>query len=105
MAREKGDAAGYLGWFLFGAVLGAGVALLTAPRTGSQTRELLTDHGEDISRTAQSWAGEAQHQAAEWLDRSRELLEEQTNRVMSAFEAGKEAMREEIRKWSSSARA
>jgi gas vesicle protein len=104
MAREKGDAAGYLGWFLFGAVLGAGVALLTSPRTGLQNRELLSDHGGDVARKAQSWAGDAQHQAGEWFDRSRELLEEQTNRVMSAFEAGKEAMREEIRKWSSSAR-
>jgi gas vesicle protein len=104
MAREKGDAAGYLGWFLFGAVLGAGLALLTAPRTGSQTRELLTDHSGDVTRTAQSWAGEAQHQAREWLDRSRELLEEQTTRLLSAFEAGREAMQDEIRKWSTSAR-
>lgn len=100
MARERGDAAGYLGWFLFGAAVGAGVAFLVAPRTGSQTRELLTDHSGDVARTAQSWADHAQQQAGEWLDRSRELLEEQTNRVMSAFEAGKEAMREEIRKWS-----
>jgi gas vesicle protein len=104
MTREKGDAAGYLGWFLFGAALGAGVALLIAPRTGSQTRELLTDHSGDVARTAQSWADQAQQQAGEWLDRSRELLEEQTNRVLSAFEAGKEAMREEIRKWSATAR-
>ena len=105
MARDNGDVAGYLGWFLLGAALGAAAALLTTPRTGPQTRELLTDHSGDVARTAQSWAGEAQLQAGEWLDRSRALLEEQTNRVMSAFEAGKEAMREEIRKWSTSARA
>jgi len=32
------------------------------------------------------------------------MFEEQTQRLMNAFEAGKEAMREEIRKWSTSAR-
>src|SRR5437879_530332 len=42
--------------------------------------------------------------AGEWLDKSREMFEEQTQRLMNAFEAGKEAMREEIRKWSTSAR-
>src|SRR3989442_1333344 len=39
--------------------------------------------------------------AGEWLDKSRELFEEQTQRLMSAFEAGRDAMREEIRRGSS----
>lgn len=104
MASERGDAAGYLGWFLFGAAVGAVVALLTAPRPGRETRELLTERGQEMARRAQEWAGHAQQQAGEWLDRSRELLEEQTQRLLSAFEAGKEAMREEIRKWSGTAR-
>jgi len=46
-------------------------------------------------------ATEAQGHAGEWLDKSRELFEEQTKRLMTAFEAGRDAMREEIRKGNS----
>lgn len=100
MANDRGDSGGYMGWFLFGAAVGAGIALLTAPRTGRETREMLTTG--EVAQRAQQLASTAQGQAGEWLDKSRELFEEQTQRLLSAVEAGKEAMREEIRKWSTS---
>lgn len=98
MAPERNDAAGYLGWFFLGGVIGAAVALLLTPRTGQQTRELLAEQGGEFARRAQDLATEAQGRAGEWLDKSRELFEEQTQRLMTAFEAGKDAMREEIRR-------
>lgn len=104
MSSERSDTGAFLGWFFFGAALGAAVAYLTAPRSGRETREMLAQHSGDVAKRAQDWAGEAQNQAGDWLDKSREMLEEQTQRLMDAFEAGKEAMREEIRKWSTSAR-
>ena len=91
---------GYMGWFLFGAALGAVAAVLLTPKTGAQARELLAEHGGDVARRAQEYASEAQGRAGEWLDKSRELFEEQTQRLMSAFEAGRDAMREEIRRGS-----
>jgi len=100
MSNERSDAGGYMGWFLFGAVLGAGIAILLTPRTGAQARELLAERGGDVARRAQDLANEAQGRAGEWLDKSRELFEEQTQRLMSAFEAGRDAMREEIRRGS-----
>ena len=100
MSDGRSDSAGYLGWFLFGAVLGAAAAYLTAPRTGGETREMLAARGSDVAKRAQDLAGEAQTQAGEWVDKTRELFEEQTQRLVTAFEAGKEAMRDEIRKWS-----
>jgi gas vesicle protein len=98
MATERNDAAGYLGWFFLGGVIGAAAALLLTPRTGQQTREYLVEHGGEFARRAQEVAAEAQGRAGEWLDKSRELFEEQTQRLMTAFEAGKDAMREEMRK-------
>ena len=98
MATEQNDAAGYLGWFFLGGVIGAAAALLLTPRTGQQTRELLVEHGGEFARRAQEVATEAQGRAGEWLDKSRELFEEQTQRLMTAFEAGKDAMREEMKK-------
>ena len=98
MASERDDAAGYLGWFFLGGIIGAAAALLLAPKTGRETRELLSEHSGEWARKAQTLATEAQGRAGEWLDKSRELFEEQTQRLMTAFEAGKDAMREEMRK-------
>jgi gas vesicle protein len=98
MVDERHDAAGYLGWFLLGGVLGAAAALLLAPKSGRETRELLAEHSGDVARRAQALATEAQDRAGEWIDKSRELFEEQTQRLMRAFEEGKDAMREEMRK-------
>jgi gas vesicle protein len=98
MASEQNDAAGYLGWFFLGGLIGAAAALLLAPRTGRETRELLAEHSGEFARRAQEMATGAQGRAGEWLDKSRELFEEQTQRLMTAFEAGKDAMREEMRK-------
>jgi gas vesicle protein len=99
MSDERGSG-GYMGWFLFGTVLGAVAAVLLTPKTGAQAREILADHGGDVTRRAQEFAAEAQGRAGEWLDKSREIFEEQTQRLMSAFEAGRDAMREEIRRGS-----
>jgi gas vesicle protein len=98
MASERNDAAGYLGWFFLGGILGAAAAFLIAPRTGRQTRDLLLERSNEVAKRAQAIANDAQGRAGEWLDKSRELFEEQTQRLMTAFEAGKDAMREEIRK-------
>lgn len=84
MANDRGGAGAYLGWFLFGATLGGLAALLLTPRTGEENRGLLGER------------------AGEWLDKSRELFEEQTQRLMGAFEAGRDAMRDEIQKGGSS---
>jgi gas vesicle protein len=98
MANDRNDAAGYLGWFLLGGVLGAAAALLMTPKTGRETREILAERGNEVAKRAQAMATDAQGRAGEWFDKSRELFEEQTQRLMTAFEAGKDAMRDEIRK-------
>jgi gas vesicle protein len=98
MANDRSDAAGYLGWFFFGGMLGAAAALLMAPKTGRETREILAERSNEVAKRAQAMANDAQGRAGEWFDKSRELFEEQTQRLMTAFEAGKDAMREEIRK-------
>jgi len=98
MANGRNDAAGYLGWFFLGGMLGAAAALLMAPKTGRETREILAERSNEVAKRAQAMASDAQGRAGEWFDKSRELFEEQTQRLMTAFEAGKDAMRDEIRK-------
>jgi gas vesicle protein len=97
MTEGRGnDAAGYLGWFFLGAVAGAAAALLIAPKTGRETRELLAERGGDLFKKAQDAAGETQSRAGDLFDKGREYFEEQSQRLSSAFEAGRAAMREEI---------
>ncbi len=99
MADERGgDAAGYLGWFFLGTIAGAAAALLMAPKTGRETRELLAEHGGELLKRAQEAAGDTPGRAGELFDKGREYFEEQTQRLASAFEAGKQAMREEMGK-------
>ena len=97
MSDERGsDAAGYLGWFFLGALAGAAAALLMTPKTGRETRELLTERGGELLKKAQEKAGETQGRASDLFDKGREYFEEQTQRLASAFEAGRSAMKDEM---------
>lgn len=97
MAREQGgDAAGYLGWFFLGTIAGAAAALLLAPKTGRETRELLAERGGEILKRAQSAAGDAGVRAGDLFDRGRDYFEDQSQRLLSAFEAGRSAMKDEM---------
>ncbi len=87
---------GSLSAFLFGAVVGAGLALLLAPRTGKETRELLKEKGEEFTKRAKESMGESRERADDFIQKGREFVEAQSERLVSAFEAGKEAMREEF---------
>ena len=66
MADEHGgDAAGYMGWFFLGAIAGAAAMLLLTPKTGTETRDLLTEHGQEWLKKAQAAAEEAQEKASD----------------------------------------
>jgi len=107
--RDDLNFLGALGLITVGAIIGAGVALLLAPKTGEETRELLKekgvdfarraqDRGSEFARRAQETVGEAQVKAQEVLGRGKEVMEEKSAQLRAAFEAGRSAMREEISK-------
>jgi gas vesicle protein len=112
MAEDRRDDLnflGALGLMTVGAIIGAGVALLLAPKTGEETREILREKGVDFARRAQERGGEfarrahetmgeAQARAQEYIGRGREVMEEKSAQLRAAFEAGRSAMREEISK-------
>jgi len=91
-----GGSGAYLGWLFLGALAGAAAAILMAPKSGRETRDLLAEQGADLWRKAQEAAGTAQDRTGEALDRGRDYVQEQTDRLRSAFEAGRSAMREEM---------
>lgn len=81
-------------WFLAGLGVGAVVGVLYAPRPGSETREALrskADEGRDFVRAR---ARQARDQASDWVDRGREVLNQQKEQFRSAYEAGRQAYQE-----------
>ena len=83
---------GYLVAFTVGALIGAGVALLYAPRSGAETRELLAE------RTRQLKDG-----AVGAVDDVKEMIREKKAEITAAVEAGRQAIRDERAKQSKTA--
>ncbi|HEY6339401.1 MAG TPA: YtxH domain-containing protein [Candidatus Sulfotelmatobacter sp.] len=81
-------------WFLAGLGLGAVVGVLYAPRSGSETREVLRARAEEGRDYMRSRAREAREHAADWADRSRDMMNQQKEQFRSAYEAGRQAYRE-----------
>jgi gas vesicle protein len=81
-------------WFLAGLGLGALAGVLYAPRSGSETREALRARAEEGREYMRSRANEARSQAAEWVDRGREVVNQQKDQFRAAYEAGRQAYQE-----------
>jgi gas vesicle protein len=75
---------GYLAALAIGALAGAGIALLLAPRSGRETRDLLAGK-----------ARELKDKADQALCDAKEVLLGKRAEVVAAVEAAKEAIREE----------
>jgi gas vesicle protein len=81
-------------WFLAGLGLGAVVGVLYAPRAGNETREALRARAEEGREYVRNRARDARDQASEWVDRSREVVNQQKDQFRAAYEAGRQAYQE-----------
>jgi gas vesicle protein len=86
---EKDQVGSGLVWFLTGALIGAAVAILYAPKAGKETREYIaekTQQGKDAVETAGENVVEA---SREMFERGRKLVEDASD----LFERGKKLVR------------
>jgi gas vesicle protein len=83
MARDDAGAGSILLAFLLGAVAGAAVALLYAPATGRETRELLSER-----------AREGRERATEAAAKGREIINQSRETLATAIERGRDAYRQ-----------
>ena len=93
-------------FFLAGAGIGAVVALLLAPKSGRETRELIQRTATDSRDFIAGKVTEGRQIVEEkgrrfgddfnsFLDKSKEAVQRQKEQLTAAFEAGKSAYREE----------
>lgn len=84
--------------FFAGAAVGAGVALLLAPKTGEELRGKIKELADDAVDKIKDYASEAQDKIKSSIEDGKEMLLEKKSIIASAIEAGKEAMEREKEK-------
>ena len=93
-------------YFLAGAGIGAVFALLFAPKTGRETRDLIARSASDSREFLSTKVSEGRQIVEErgrrfgddvtsFMDKSKEAVQRQKEQLTAAFEAGKAAYREE----------
>ena len=81
--------------FVAGAAIGAGLALLYAPKSGREMRESLVDLTEDAVDKIKEYAKEAQEKIKNAVEDGKETFVEKKSVLASAIVAGREAMLKE----------
>jgi gas vesicle protein len=75
--------------FLIGAMVGGGIALLTAPKSGKKTREQLKRMAEDAKEKAEDYYDEMKDKAAEATEKVQDYYQEAKRTVESSVDAEK----------------
>ena len=102
--RYEGSSSNLL-FFLVGGLTGAAIALLYAPRSGRETREMLsekfgeaTERGRELKDQVMARSRELMDEAGDYVERGRETIDRRRERLAAAIEAGRQAYREEKEK-------
>ena len=80
-----------VGPFLIGLALGAGAALLLAPRTGRDLRDMLGDRARDVRDTARRMVDDVTDTVTDQVDEFRSAARRGKRHVEDAIDAGREA--------------
>ncbi len=81
--------------FFIGGLIGAGVALLVAPKTGEEARKMIKDLAEETKEKVDSYIHDAKEKATTYVEKGKGFIEKEKNAVSRAVEAGKETYEKE----------
>ena len=81
--------------FFIGGLIGAGVALLTAPKTGEETRKMIKELAEDVKEKAEDYIDQAKGTATTYIKEGKDFIEKEKSVITKTVEAGKEAYEKE----------
>ncbi|MGO4885602.1 MAG: YtxH domain-containing protein [Bryobacteraceae bacterium] len=80
--------------FLLGLGVGIGIGMLFAPKSGSETRQLLKDKTGEGADYLKQRGSDLKDSAGDLLSKSKEALNRQKDTIADAMEAGKQAYRD-----------
>ncbi|MFN2297337.1 MAG: YtxH domain-containing protein [Anaerolineales bacterium] len=76
MADSDSDLGAFMAGFLLGGMIGAGVALLLAPQSGEETREMLRERSIELKGRAEQAATDFRSKAETTFHEGRERIDE-----------------------------
>lgn len=85
---------GKLLWFLAGVGMGTVAGVFYAPKSGEQTRETIRAQAQKGREFVRQQRQRASEQTSQWVDRGREVLNEQKAHFQEAYEVGRRAYRD-----------
>lgn len=85
-----------LSYFLLGLGVGAGVAMIFAPKSGAETRDYLQAKGQETADRLKRTGQELRDQAVESIDRGKQAVRDQVNNLSSAVDAGTKAYQQVV---------
>lgn len=86
-----------VGCFFLGMGIGVGVALLLAPQSGRETRELLKGKADEGKEYLKRRGSELRDEASDLVDRGKGAIDRQKDKISEAVDSGKQAYREAAR--------
>jgi len=92
MGNDSCNAGGVFVAFLAGGLIGAGIALLYAPGSGSETRAKIGDITEEIRKKTEGMGVDIKKKVESFMEEEKAI-------VRAAYDAGREAMQKEREKF------
>jgi gas vesicle protein len=91
--NEGSGAGGFMMGLLTGTVLGAGLGMLLAPKSGSELRGAIGEQARNLGEQARTWGTTAQEQykkasdtAGQWAERGKDLVDKARDAVTRTAE-------------------
>ena len=81
-------------WFLAGLGFGALLGVLYAPRSGRETREAIKNSAQEGSDYLKTRGREARDTMNQWVDRGKDVVGQQKDKISAAIDASRQAYRE-----------
>jgi gas vesicle protein len=82
--------------FLLGLGVGVAVGMLFAPKSGSETRELIKNKAGEGGDYLKQRSADLKETASGWVDKGKDALGRQKDTLNDAMEAGKQAYRDAV---------
>jgi gas vesicle protein len=82
--------------FFVGGLIGAGVALLIAPKRGEETRRMIKELAEEVKDKAEDYISQIKSTANAYVEKGKDIIEKEKSVITKTVEAGKEAYEKEI---------